>query len=295
MVVPIPSIKKEDDAIDHTNSFIESRRQEPFALLYHSKPISIPISLARKLRRDLSLKAQDDVTRMVLLYRIDLMRPEAADALLKLIEEPPAETVLVLTASNLESVSDTIKSRCQTIRLERVPESFALEYLTSVHDLDSDRAQLVHRLADGSLGRALAMVTRETGAADRRSVGLMLFRTLCRAEASELASQLFDMFPLGDRSAVQDLLALWQSLTRDCAYYAATGDESGIVNSDYTTEIKNLSTCFRNSAANARLVELYKNTLDDLTRNVHIQLSLVAMALRFRQELPDSTGASATE
>ena len=100
---------------------------------------------------------------------------------------------------------------------------------------------------------------------------------------------------MSDRGAILDLLSLWQSLVRDCAYFATTGDESGLVNTDFAVEIKRLSPLFHESSANAEIVGLFKNTLADLRRNVHIQPSLVAMAIKLRRSLPEPSGVVGRE
>ncbi|MCX6835905.1 MAG: hypothetical protein NTW07_12430, partial [candidate division Zixibacteria bacterium] len=84
------SSKKDRDVYDLTNDVIEQKRREPFSLLDRTRAVSIPIELARKIKKHLAISGQAGITRVVLFYQMESMRLASADALLKMIEEPPA-------------------------------------------------------------------------------------------------------------------------------------------------------------------------------------------------------------
>jgi len=91
--------------------------------------------------------------RFILIDGADRMTPQAANAFLKTLEEPPKRTQFFLVAESAESLLPTIRSRCGKVRYKRLSESFIVE---SLKDFVSDPAKaLVYaRLAEGSLGRA---------------------------------------------------------------------------------------------------------------------------------------------
>ncbi|MGD8922944.1 MAG: hypothetical protein PVH24_06815, partial [Candidatus Zixiibacteriota bacterium] len=88
-----------------------------------------------------------------------------------------------------------------------------------------------------------------------------------------------------NRDEVRDLLLLWQSLIRDCHYFAASGEEEGLTNVDFIPEIKQLSSYFSNLALAGALVDHIKNTLADFARNVHIQTALAALTLKLQMSV----------
>jgi len=96
--VPLPPHKNANEAIDLTCEYLDKKKEEPFAVLAPKASANIPIGVARQIKANLTLKAPVGITRMVLFYRMENMRPDSADALLKLIEEPPPDTVIVLTS-----------------------------------------------------------------------------------------------------------------------------------------------------------------------------------------------------
>ncbi len=293
-VVPIPKHKKDDEAIDLTNEILEQKRKEPLRLLDSTAATNIPIGLAREVRKNLSRRAGEGMTRVVVFYQMEKMRTSSADALLKLIEEPPPNTVIILTASRPEALLPTLQSRSQKIRLERPPEQMTIDYLQSAYDLSETQARLATRISGGVPGVALELAGQvDSEESGRRGVGLLLFKSLFAERGARVVSQMIELINFTDRGEVEDILRLWQSLIRDCACHATTGDEDDLVNVDYTPEIKRLSPRFGDSSVASQMTEEIKNTLADLKLNVHIQAALVALALKLRCAVEAPAGDTA--
>jgi DNA polymerase III subunit delta' len=87
------------------------------------------------------------------LDQADRTTEEAADVLLKALEEPPADTVFLLSSARPNEVPETIRSRCQTVTFRPLAESFVVETLVG-EGVDEGRARVSARLAGGNLGRA---------------------------------------------------------------------------------------------------------------------------------------------
>ncbi|UCC45589.1 MAG: hypothetical protein JSU65_06635 [Candidatus Zixiibacteriota bacterium] len=284
--VPVGPHKNHDQMVELINEFLEQRRREPFRILTARVPVNIPIDRAREIKKSLSLKNAGGFRRVVLFSHMHRMKTASADALLKMIEEPPADTVIILTAEKPEMLLPTIQSRAQKIRLDRVPEAMAVEYLVSNYDLAAERARLMVRIASGNLGRSIAMVDDfEEPDTSRRAVGFLLFKSLFSADNPSAVAMLIEMVNDRDRSAATELLVLWQSLVRDCAYYAATGDESAIVNVDFSPELTRIARFFEQSELAGEMTDCLKIALADLALNVHIQAALVALALKLKSRI----------
>ena len=82
----------------------------------------IRIDEIRALRRDLHMRPFEADRRVYLIFSADLMNDDAADALLKDLEEPPPYAVIVLVADNLGPIAETIRSRCQLVPFRRLSE-----------------------------------------------------------------------------------------------------------------------------------------------------------------------------
>jgi len=281
--LPLPPHKNENEAMELTNQLLQSKRDEPFLLPTSSASTNIPIAAAREISRRLSRKGTPEITRVALFYRMELMKQASADALLKLIEEPPKDTIIIMTAARPQTLLPTIRSRAQKIRLGRTPDKELADYLIRCYDLSQSKAALLSRLSEGLPGKAVEMVDPEGNEEQsRRAVGFMLFRSLLTQEAPELLSHFGELLDARDRGQAESLLVLWQSFLRDCALYANGGDEDDIVNLDYSVELKKLSIAITNASVLMAMVECIKITLADFRRNVHIQGALAALALKLR-------------
>jgi hypothetical protein len=280
---PIRSHKKADEAIDLTTEFLESRRQEPFCLLDTSSPVTIPIELAREMKRSLAQKAPAGVKRVALFYCMERMKPGAADALLKLIEEPPADTIVILTSEAPDSLSQTVLSRARRLTLDPLPEAFVIDYLTARHKVSEARARLLCRVCNRNLGRAIAMTKAgEDVESSDRAVGLLLFKSLFVESSPAVIGLITEFMAEADLGRASELVRLWSSLVRDCVAYAGTGRDDDLVNIDFLSELRRLSRHFENPEVAAAMGDILKNTLADFGRNVHIHPALAAMALRLQ-------------
>ncbi len=85
------------------------------------------------------------------------MSPEAMNALLKTLEEPPHHTVIIIVSGVPHLLPDTIRSRCQTIRFFPLPDEYILRHALERLGLPDDEARIVTLLADGSIGAASAL------------------------------------------------------------------------------------------------------------------------------------------
>ncbi|HEX9124438.1 MAG TPA: AAA family ATPase [Actinomycetota bacterium] len=96
----------------------------------------------------------------------DRLNPAAADTLLKVLEEPPADAVLLLLSARPQELPETILSRCHVVTFQPLAEGFVVETLTG-EGVSPDRARLAARLAGGNLGRARRLAAAEDGLAFR--------------------------------------------------------------------------------------------------------------------------------
>jgi DNA polymerase III subunit delta' len=87
------------------------------------------------------------------LDQADRMTEEAADVLLKALEEPPADTVILLSSARPDEVPETVRSRCQTVTFHPLAEAFVVGTLTE-EGVEEGRARVAARVAGGNLGRA---------------------------------------------------------------------------------------------------------------------------------------------
>lgn len=123
---------------------------------------AIKIAEVRGLIKQLSFAPYEAEYRVIVVEDVHSMRQEAANALLKTLEEPPRNNILILCAESLGQVLQTIISRCQTIPFYALaPSETATILRRGDESLDQGAALLLARLAEGSPGRAQLLIQRE--------------------------------------------------------------------------------------------------------------------------------------
>jgi DNA polymerase-3 subunit delta' len=132
----------------------------PDVMVIEPKGNTLRIDQIRDLRATLAMKPFSALRRVVIIADGHCMNPEAGNALLKLLEEPPDETILIITALQLSDLLPTIVSRCQHIRFNPIPTDDIRTFLVGAAGLDPREAEQVARLSEGSLGRALRLQSR---------------------------------------------------------------------------------------------------------------------------------------
>src|ERR671925_475827 len=145
--------------------------------LYVLEPLGgqIRIDPVRDLRRDLHMRPFEADRRVYLVFGAHLMNEDAADALLKDLEEPPDYAVVVLVADDLGPLPPTIRSRCQLVAFKRLSQRAVKAYLSS-RGLAGEELEALARVAGGRLDRADRLLDAEAG--KRRAVVIELARSV---------------------------------------------------------------------------------------------------------------------
>jgi DNA polymerase-3 subunit delta' len=110
--------------------------------------------------------------KVMVVLQADRLRIEAADVLLKVLEEPPTDTVFLLLSARPTDLPETIRSRCQEIVFPALTEEFVVGTLVG-EGVDAQRALLACRMAGGNLGRARRLARDEAQLRQFRDVALV--------------------------------------------------------------------------------------------------------------------------
>ncbi|MCF6289803.1 MAG: DNA polymerase III subunit delta' [Desulfobacterales bacterium] len=177
--------------------------------LLHIRPdgAGIKIKQIRELKHALTFPPFEARTRVVILEDVHTMRREAANSLLKTLEEPPADNLLILTADESGVLLPTIVSRCQVIPFHALPYELVAQALCRDHDLDPAGGATLAALSEGSLGRAGLLLDQELldlrqelienlvrlSPADPESVGMILRLAERAAALKEQLGELLGM------------------------------------------------------------------------------------------------------
>jgi len=115
--------------------------------------VLIRIDRIREMCDVLTMKPYEAKIRVAIISRSQAMNPEAANALLKMLEEPPARTVLILTAEQNSDLLPTIVSRCQEVRFTPLSQETVRNMLMEKHSLNAAEADIMALLSGGNLSK----------------------------------------------------------------------------------------------------------------------------------------------
>jgi DNA polymerase-3 subunit delta' len=120
----------------------------------------IRVDEVRQLARRLSLAAATGRRKVAVLEPADALNERAQNALLKTLEEPPPATSFVLVTAHADVLLPTVRSRCQRVQLQPLPDELIAQLLER-HGVPAAEAQARAAAAHGSLGQALALTAEE--------------------------------------------------------------------------------------------------------------------------------------
>ena len=243
-----------------------------------ASPKEIRIDLVRELQASIGLQPYSGRRRVYIIGDADRLNEEASNCLLKTLEEPPAQAVLLLLAPDELSVLPTISSRCLHIPLRPLPLKAVEVALVERWNAPEDEAGLLAALSGGRPGRALALL-RDRDAPDRRKLALERVALLSGSSISERISLAADLAKLFTDTRVElyEMLDTWESWWRDVAVVGASASEL-ITNRDQSQAL--VSSAKRVGVQQAaKALELIDETRLQLQENVNPRLAFEALTI----------------
>ena len=232
----------------------------------------IKISQIRELVAKLALKPYDDGYRAVIISDAEAMKKEAGNALLKILEEPPDRTVIILTARQTSDLLPTIVSRCRHIRFNPVSNEHIRSFLITAHGVDEDRAGILASLAEGSLKRAAEM---NEGSWLQLRNGLI--HELERIEKWNVTTCLrFAEILAGKKEYIQYVLSIIKTWFRDLVVYKYVPGK--VMNKDLMDAVKRASGKMEVNTLmlNIKAAERVREAID---KNANLRLALENFAM----------------
>jgi len=133
----------------------------PDFIVIEPEGAAIKINQVRELKKALAFPPFEAKIRVALLCDIHTMRREAANSLLKTLEEPPSQTMLILTADEAGGILPTILSRCQAVPFFPLPQPAVAKILVQEAGIEPESAATLAAMAEGSLGRARLILAKD--------------------------------------------------------------------------------------------------------------------------------------
>ena len=232
----------------------------------------IGIDDIRGLQRIANLPPYEGKYKVFIIDDAEYLSTEAANSLLKILEEPPQSVVWFLLVSEEEHLLPTIISRCQRLELKPVPTEQVQEALVNSYNVENSRAKLLAQLCRGRLGWALSALSNDD-ILEQRSQRIDRLVSLLNASldqrfayAQELASQFSK-----DRRAGIEIIEIWLNWWRDLMLIEG-GCQEAIINIDYKAVLEEQARGLSLSEIKTFLIDLCLLE-DEISANVNPRLA----------------------
>ncbi len=218
----------------------EAAGHHPDILLFQPHKNLIRIDTMRELNREVQFRPFEGRLRYFIIDQAETMTEEAANCILKTLEEPPDTTRIILISSFSHRLLPTIRSRCQAFPFHPLGREEILRYLEN--HLTEDHLEIRASLAEGSIAVALKLDLEETLEQRDRMLGLLI--SWCGQESFEALYKQCEQPPLRSelktREGVRHYLNLLQRIGEDL-YFLQVDTPERIVNQDRLEDLQTLS------------------------------------------------------
>jgi DNA polymerase-3 subunit delta' len=318
--VPFSSAKTQaerDKRQEAMEKFKKEKIEDPYTIVKFEKNVNIPVDQIREMQRELSLKPFEGKRKVVIIAEVENMHPSSANSLLKTLEEPPPDSNLILTTTDMNRLLPTVVSRCQQIRFGKIPSSLIEKRLRERHHIPDGKASFYAKISNGSLGKALDFIGGEKENIRQDAIGM--FETSVEGNTAKIVQKVDELLSSWDKNSILEMFEFLISLLRDIyltletsglmvslPFDSAQGGEQSrtvelsnhkeeLVNYDIASEVIKLSEKFkRSNKVEEGLKVIDEIRMDCKTKNVNLKLALLTLCLKLR-DLSQNSGSIRTK
>ena len=297
LVFAMPSKDDENSAVDkltpaeieEMNAQIALKARDPYHHISMNKAGGIKISSIRDIRKESAMRASGQGRTVVVICEAERMNNSAANALLKTLEEPGGDLLLILTTSRRDALLPTIRSRCQQLRFDPIPEITIREALERDPDIPRENIGLAAHLANGSYSEAVQIASSD-GLVKREDI-VDYMRAVMTANPQRIMEEIQDRTASNDRQTVIRFLNAVSTWFRDILVLQA-GAESQVRNVDLMVPLSRFNEHYPDVKC-AEAIEIIEDVIELIQKNVHLVNVLVVLSLRLRHCIVPSEQISA--
>lgn len=264
----------------HSCKQAESGNHPDIIHVTHEKPNTISVEDVRtQVNNDIMIKPYQGPYKIYIISEADLMTPQAQNALLKTIEEPPEYAVIFLLTENAQMLLPTITSRCVMLKLRNIKDTLIKKYLMETVKVPDYKADMCTAFAQGNMGRAIMLANSEHFN-EIREEAVQLLKYIDEMDLNEVAKAIkrISAYKL-EINDYLDIIMIWY---RDVLIYKATQDVTKVVFKDQLSCIKARA---RKSSYEGieKILESLEKAKSRLKANVNFDLVMELLLLTIKE------------
>lgn len=257
-----------------------SRNNPDIVYVMHEKPNTIGVDDIRtQINNDITIKPYNSDYKVYIVNEGEKMTPQAQNALLKTLEEPPAYAVIMILTTNLEAMLPTILSRCVTLNMKPVSDDLVRTYLMQELMVPDYKADVCTAFARGNIGKAKALAISEEFD-NIKADAVSLLKHIHEMDISEMVTAIKKIaeykFNIND---YLDIISVWY---RDVLLFKATNDANHLIFKEEIQYIKKVADRSSYEGIENIIVALDK-AKNRLTANVNFDLTMELLFMAIKE------------
>lgn len=257
-----------------------SGNQPDIIRVMHEKPGTISVDDIRaQVNNDVEIKPYSSPYKIYIINEAEKMTPQAQNAILKTLEEPPEYVVILLLTTNVNALLPTILSRCVLLNMKPVADEQVRKFLMEQEKVPDYKADVCVAFARGNIGKAKLLASSEDFE-NVKAEALSLLRYIQDMELHEIVAAIKK---IGDYklevSDYLDIIAIWY---RDVLLFKATSDVNHLI---FKEEISNIRKVAQRSSYEGieEVIEALEKAKRRLDANVNFELTMELLMMTIRE------------
>jgi len=264
--------------VDDIKERIKQKARNPFGGIDLSGHTTIQIAQVRELKTEAKFAPYEAEKKVYIVSDAEKMTRESSNAFLKILEEPPANLLIILTTTNLDLLLDTIRSRCQLIYFHPLRFKEALSVVKVYQPVTAQVEKVVH-LGEGNLVKIFKEL--ETDEDDKRMVMYSYMQALLAEDELQIFTTIDEIVKARDKNYLLNILVLIILCFKDILHIKLFGQQTEIVNIDYQSLMLRFAEIYP-LAGIEEIIFCLEQASEQIRHNVYPQLVLTVLAFRIR-------------
>ena len=257
-----------------------SANQPDIIKVLHEKPGTISVDDIRtQINHDVAIKPYSSPYKVYIVNEAEKMTPQAQNALLKTLEEPPEYAVILLLTANVNSLLPTILSRCVVLNMKPVSDELVKKYLMEQLKVPDYKAEVCVAFARGNVGKAKSLASSEDFE-NVKNEALSLLKYIRDMELYEIVAAIKKISDYKlDVNDYLDIMAIWY---RDILLFKATKDANHLV---FREEIQAIRKAAGRSSYEGieSVIKALDKAKSRLNANVNFELTMELLLLEIKE------------
>ncbi len=271
----------EGEVVEEIRKQTAAKAENPYLPIQIPKAKVIRIKSIREIKKESSLSSAEAGKKIFILFEADALNDEAANALLKVLEEPLPDVHFILVTSRKDALKQTIISRCQPIQCSLLSDDEIASALVQRHGLPADQAVVAARLSDGNFRRAFDIVHSDLHR--YRNDAVLFLRSILGPSPVRMFDEQDEYFTGNKRENAEQLLTMLLAWFRD-SIVLREGSRHNVLNADQEADLTRFIDRFGTKDLEYCLTSV-ERALELLRRNVYLPLVMLSLSVQLRKTL----------